>query len=832
MRNPLTVFMRKSLRTIGLGMALLSAALFPAAAAPPGRVSLRGHVPAAISRLQAKGQLAATNQLYLAIGLPLRNQSVLTNLLRQIYDPASPYYRHYLTPEEFTAQFGPTEQDYQAVIAFAKANGFEIAGTHSNRVLLDVRARTPDVEKAFNVTLRTYRHPSENRDFFAPDKEPSIPSGLPVLDVSGLNDYSLPHPMLHKKTTASPAAGSGPSGGYMGADFRNAYVPGSSLTGAGQIVGLLQLDGYYQSDITTYERLAGLPNVPLQNILLDGFNGTPGINNDEVCLDIEMAISMAPGLSGVVVFEAGPNGAFNDVLNSMAANSQIKQFSSSWGYSGSPNSTADQIFLQMAAQGQSFFQASGDGDAWVNPIWTPADSPYATIVAGTTLTMSGLGGAYSSETVWNAGLLLNQSGNPDPWFANGNGYWGSGGGVSTINPIPSWQANVSMTANLGSTTMRNIPDVAMTGDNVFVVSSGGSQSVVMGTSCAAPLWAGFTALVNQQAAAQGVSPVGFLNPSLYAIGASANYASCFKDITTGNNFWPGSPNQYRAVPGYDLCTGLGTPNGINLINALTALSGNNNSIVFASPPLPPYGTNLAGLSGGNPNGPWNLFVQDDVFPFAGAISNGWVLTLTTASPVGAAADNQLLMTASSGNIALGGNVTYTVAVTNYGPSGSTNVLVTDTLQSGFTLVASNATQGSISGSGTQLNWNIGTLATNAGAQLTVTVKPASNGNFTNSATVTSLATPDPNPDDNSDSASVAVGSAAPPRLFATAANSNGTFQFAVTNAPGQMTIVQASTNLVTWIPIYTNTVGGAYTFTDPNATGYPRRFYRVIAPSP
>jgi hypothetical protein len=129
-----------------------------------------------------------------------------------------------------------------------------------------------------------------------------------------------------------------------------------------------------------------------------------------------------------------------------------------------------------------------------------------------------------------------------------------------------------------------------------------------------------------------------------------------------------------------------------------------------------------------------------------------------------------------------------------------------------------------------LNWNVGTLAANAGAQLTVTVKPASKGNFVNSATVTSLTTPDPNPDDNSASASVVVGPGAPPRLFATAVNSNGTFQFTVTNAPGQMTIVQASTDLVNWVPIYTNTVGGAYTFPDPNATSYPRRFYRVIAP--
>src|SRR5258708_19353872 len=99
-----------------------------------------------------------------------------------------------------------------------------------------------------------------------------------------------------------PSVGSAPGGGYMGSDFRNAYLPGSTLNGSGQIVGLLQFDGYFASDIATYESLAGLTNVPLQNVLLDGFNGAPGANNDEVCLDIETAISMAPALAKVLVF--------------------------------------------------------------------------------------------------------------------------------------------------------------------------------------------------------------------------------------------------------------------------------------------------------------------------------------------------------------------------------------------------------------------------------------------------------------------------------------------------------------------------------------------------
>src|ERR1039457_5574136 len=124
---------------MGAGLAMLAAVIFSPAAAPqPGMKNLAGHVPAAVSRLQAKGLLAATNRLYLAIGLPLRNQEALTNLLQQIYDPASPNYRHYLTPEQFTAQFGPTEDEYQQVIQFAQTNGLALVGTHSNRTLVDV----------------------------------------------------------------------------------------------------------------------------------------------------------------------------------------------------------------------------------------------------------------------------------------------------------------------------------------------------------------------------------------------------------------------------------------------------------------------------------------------------------------------------------------------------------------------------------------------------------------------------------------------------------------------------------------------------------------------
>jgi uncharacterized repeat protein (TIGR01451 family) len=518
---------------------------------------LGGHVPEAARNLIPIGRVDPSQRLNLAIGLPLRNQDALINLLREIYDPGSQNYHQYLTPEQFTENFGPSPQDYESVVAFAEANGLSITYMHGNRVLLDVSGTVADIEKAFQVRMQVYQHPTESRTFYAPDTEPSVGASVPILDISGLNNFKLPRPLVHKasqmSTPAHPLFGSGSGGTYLGKDFRAAYAPGVAANGFGQAVGLLEFDGYYASDITSYETQASLPNVPLTNVLLDGFNGSPGGANIEVALDIEVAIAMAPGLSQVIVYEAGPSGFPNDILNRMASDNLAKQISSSWTWSGSPSS--DSIFQQLAAQGQSFFQASGDSDAYTGAIPQPADSPYITVVGGTTLTTSGPGGAWTSETTWN-------------WYNSGTGTNGASGGISTSYTIPAWQQGISMSANQGSTTMRNIPDVALTADNVWVAYGNGSSGAVGGTSCAAPLWAGFTALINQQAAGNGRQPVGFINPAIYSLAQGPGYSSALHDVTTGNNTNKSSPSKFYAVSGFDLCTGWGTPAGSGLINAL------------------------------------------------------------------------------------------------------------------------------------------------------------------------------------------------------------------------------------------------------------------------
>jgi subtilase family serine protease len=637
-----------------------SAAAVPSVIA--ARPLLPGHVPAIVSQLRPMGDLPGETNLNLAIGLPLRNREALTNLLEQLYDPGSSNFRDYLTPEQFAEQFGPTLEQYRDVIDFARRNGFTVRATHPNRMLLDVRGNAANIKNAFQVTLRLYQHPTEARAFYAPDTEPSVEPGIPALDVSGLSNYRRPHPKNLKvkplDMRPTPKVGSGPNGTYMGKDFRAVYVRGTPLTGAGQAIGLVEFDGYYTADVTGYLSQAGQANVPLQNVLLDGFDGIPttGPNsgNSEVALDIELAAAMAPGVSKIIVYESDPfYGIANDVISRMATDNLAAQLSCSWDFGSAPSATTEQIFQQFAAQGQSFFNASGDFGAYSNsaPIAVPDADPYITIVGGTTLTSSGPGGAWVSETAWNAG-----------------GGIASGGGYDFTVPLPVWQQGISMTANHGSTSARNIPDISMVADNIFIIADNGQSETITGTSASAPLWAGMTALMNQKAASAGHGSIGFINPAIYSLAKGPNYSTYFHDITTGNNTNSGSANAYLAVPGFDLCTGWGTPLGLNLINALALPDGMG--------VLPAGGFSANGPVGG----PFTVSSQTFFLTNSGATSFDWSLGGGTA---------WLSVVPSAGTLAAGTGTNVTVSL-NAGASSLTAGNFTANL--GFTNLTSQSVQ--------------------------------------------------------------------------------------------------------------------------------------------
>ena len=571
-----------------------------------------GHVPAAVTRLNMRStdRLPATNQLDLAIGLPLRNREGLQKLLGEIYDPNSPRYHQYLTPAQFAAQFGPTPEQYEAVKNYARTNRLIIKTTHANRLILDVSGSVEDVEKSFHVHMMVYSHPTEARTFYAPDSEPTIAAELPILDVTGLDNYSAPQPMmrtvrqLDKGENLQPdGTGTGPYGTFIGNDFRAAYVSDVSLTGSGQSVALVEFDGYYPKDIASYATNANRPVVPVQKVLVDGFKGAPGRANGEVALDIDMVSSIAPGLSNIILYE-GPNNnkqSYNDILSRIASDDLAAQISSSWSAPTGPNTTTDEIFQELAAQGQSFFQSSGDNGAYTGPVAEPSDNPYITIVGGTSVAI-GAGQEWEGEDVWNLGST--------------NG--GTGGGISTVYPIPPWQQGIDMSINQGSTTMRNIPDVAMDADNIYLIAYNGKQFEAVGTSASAPLWAGFMALVNEQAASNGLPAIGFANPAIYTLAQGPDYSQDFHDIIGGDNTSTLSPNRFYATSGYDLCTGWGSPVGQNLIDDLTT---QRSSLLIT----PAAGFSAVGLF----NGPFNVTNQQFVLVTAGWVPFSWSLINTS-----------------------------------------------------------------------------------------------------------------------------------------------------------------------------------------------------------
>ena len=628
---PLQSTLRFSLLALSL-LAALGQSLAPAQAAEP-RLALAGSAPAvpALRSARLLGRLDSSTMLRVGLTLPLRHQSQLDELLRRQYTPGDALYHQFLTPLDFTARFGPTLQDYEAVADYARAQGLTITDTSPGRTLLNVAGPSVRIEAAFGVQMSRYRLPS-GRLVFANQSAPLLPRSvaLRLAGIVGLNNISLMHPYW-KRMRAQPlvgasqstshapipitggggGSGSGPLGGFSPNDIKYAYdlstispLYGSAATsstanlnGAGQNIGLYEEDGFATGDIALYVSQFALPTAltgtgaSVTTIPLGGFKGIPISveGQTEVTLDIDMILALAPAATGVYVYEddegldaAAPLTIFTRMANDLNPNGSKKPLlqviSCSWG-NAEQNIPSDIIqgentlFQQMAAQGQSVFCSSGDNGAYdlydpLAPALTspavdnPSSQPYVTGVGGTTLSYTKPGtsaagaatpGTYVSETAWSAGTAAIA---PE----------GSGGGVSSIWSKPGYQQGVG-----ASPTRRDVPDVSLnadpnTGYSIYAplaLGAVGVPAVVGGTSAAAPLWAAYTALINQQRAANGLGSIGFLNPQIYPIGAGITYSTDFHDIVSGSNLY------YQAGVGFDDATGYGSFVGAPLLAALS-----------------------------------------------------------------------------------------------------------------------------------------------------------------------------------------------------------------------------------------------------------------------
>ncbi len=566
-------YLSKSFKCLALLMLTLTLHIGYATAdtSTSSSVRLAGHVPSkAVSNAVFLNNLDANTHVPLTFTLPLRNQEELQDLVDRIHDPAdTQHYGKYLTSEEFVERFAPTQEDYDQVIAHAKSLGLTVHITHSNRTLVNVSGSASTIEAAFNLSLHEYML-SNGRKFHAPNDDPEVPASIAsmITGIVGLHNHSVWHTYHRRKHTAEAshasksaphAFPSGPGGGFSPNDLVQAYNIGNlSANGSGQIIALFELAGYQASDINEYTNYFGLPSAKLKNIMVDG--GSHSGIDAEVTLDIELALALAPE-SQIYVYE-GPNSdqGVLDTYNRIATDNIAKQVSTSWGLgedlvNAQYLQAENAIFLQMATQGQTIYAAAGDSGAYDDyannysrslVVDDPASQPYVVGVGGTRLNVNADTCSYESESVWNDGL----------------GYGAGGGGVSSIWPIPSWQANVS---SVYSKTHRNVPDVALNADTTtgYAIFYDGQWQIYGGTSCAAPLWAAFTACVNQELEANQKPVLGFANPTLYAIGTGSSYSTNFHDVTTGNNLY------YHALLGYDNASGWGSFNGANLFASLT-----------------------------------------------------------------------------------------------------------------------------------------------------------------------------------------------------------------------------------------------------------------------
>jgi len=461
-----------------------------------------------------------------------------------------------LSRSDFAAQFGAAPEDLAAVAAFAQQQDLLVVRADAARRVVVLSGTVAQLSHAFEVELQQYEHPQGTfRGRTGVITLPDTIHGV-VTAVLGLDNRPQARAHFRIAPQATHAAAPTQAVSYLPPQIAALYQypPGN---GAGQCIGLIELGGGYQtSDLTQYFAQVGVTAPTVVTVPVDGGANQPTGNADgpdgEVALDLEVAGSIAPGAKLAVYFAANTDAGFIDAVSSAIHDSvnQPSVISISWG---GPESSwtaqslqAFNTVLQTAATlGVTVCVAAGDGGAsdgltdHKNHVDFPASSPYSLACGGTSLRASGA--SIASEVVWNDG-------------AQGGA---SGGGVSTVFALPAWQEGLQALALDGTSTPlsgRGVPDVAGNADpeTGYQVLVDGSQTVVGGTSAVAPLWAALIARIN----ASQNKPVGYLNPLLY------RQTPAFHDITQGNN------GGYDAAPGWDACTGLGSPDGLKLAAAL------------------------------------------------------------------------------------------------------------------------------------------------------------------------------------------------------------------------------------------------------------------------
>lgn len=595
-RSVVHKFVLATVVLIVIGVGVFSISVI-ARARPDARTPISGQTVPLIKKAKLIGTASGQQQLNLSIGLQGRNQQELADLLSNIYNPHSSLYHHFLTPQQFATEFGPTAAQQQQVVDYLRSQGLTVTHVASNGLLIDANASVAQVEATFGVTINDYQIGA--RHFFANANAPTVPSSLSslILSIGGMDNSVRMHPLYHLTRQNEKgldgrrvAHGLQPLAGYGPPDLTGAYdsapLQAAGIKGSNQTVAVFELDGYQMSDITQYLQSNNLGNPSITNQLVDGYDGSAGAGAIEVELDIEVVAAMAPQAAQIVYEGPNTTQGVNDTYNKIVTDNLAQITTISWGecetQSGAAElQTLDGIFKQAAAQGISMFAAAGDSGAYdCNDnnlaVDSPASDPYIIGVGGTNLQTNN--GSYGSESVWSNASDTQRS-------PNGSG---GGGGISNTFAQPSWQVGPGV-KNQYSNGNREVPDVSadadpQTGYAVYctVAAAGCSSSgniVVGGTSAAAPLWAGNAALINEYLQKQNKARMGFASPLLYGLANSQQQYAPFHDVTSGNNLY------YPATAGYDEASGLGSPDVYNIARDIAG-----GSVPTPSPSPSPVGS--------------------------------------------------------------------------------------------------------------------------------------------------------------------------------------------------------------------------------------------------
>ena len=538
--------------------------------------------------------LPANSEVWLSFFLPPSNSSSINFVAEQV----SLKHFHPLSQDGLLGYYAPNQSEFNGVIHFLNSHGFKIVYVSPDRFSIEGYAEASTVESLFHTTLYTYSYQGET--YYAPSTPPQIPSGLQGVEISGLTNRTLIQPQYivlgalngtrivpSNLPRSTPSVGLTTAATYYGPNvLEDAYGVNTLLSkgygGRGQSIAIIDAygDPLIQQDLAAFDQEFGLPPVNLTIVPVGPYHPEYGVATGwdvETALDVEAVHSMAPYAHIYLVVGFNPVDVANalfEAIDYVVSSDLANVTSMSWGgpenlfgesgfyYSGFLNYPyADYYFALGAAEGISFFAASGDEGAYggtpttYGSVLFPASSPFVTAVGGTTLYVNVTSGSISQMNA-NATYSYEEAWSISPDYSGET--VSSGGGYSTLFPKPWYQMGVD------SSMFRSVPDVAADANPYtgFTVLVEGQKEVVGGTSLATPLWAGMTSLLDEYLN----KPLGLLNTYLYRIYQNASlYSQAFHQVSFGYN------GAYYASRGYNLVTGLGSPDLPALAQAIKSL---------------------------------------------------------------------------------------------------------------------------------------------------------------------------------------------------------------------------------------------------------------------